>query len=61
MFKVAQTKDKGKKSFACAMGLRCLSRCPRLVAKINCQVRRGLCVGNCGGVIEKKSNEELKQ
>ena len=58
MFKLSQVKDKGKDAFACAYGTKCINRCPRLRARIECQKRRGLCPkaeegekrGECGGV-----------
>ena len=49
MFKLSQVKDKGKNAFACAYGTRCINRCPRLRARIECQKRRGLCIDDCGG------------
>ena len=52
MFKVKNTRDKGKLAFACAFGKKCLNRCPRLRAKMLCQFRRGKCNDSCGGLAD---------
>ena len=36
MFRAARTKGKGKDQFICAYGQKCLNRCPRLRARIEC-------------------------
>ena len=49
-FRADKTKGKGKKSFVCAYGKKCLNRCPRLRERIECMKRRGLCHDKCGGL-----------